>query len=79
MLSLIVAIAIMAVAPVVGAQTKPRSTWQTAYPNGMLKVHVSADPNSEVYFFGAKEDYDGTATYPSAPTSEHLTKRRNGK
>lgn len=49
---------------------KPKTTYQEAYwanVNGeqvrMLKVHVSDDPNSEVYFHGLAEDYLGGATY----------------
>lgn len=39
---------------------KPESTWQQSR-NGVLTVHVSDDPKSDIYFEGRPEWYDGSA------------------
>ena len=49
---------------------KPETTWQEAYdmtgadgkPMRVLRVHLSDDPNSPVYFHGIPEAYKGGAT-----------------
>lgn len=54
---------------------KPTETFQTF--NGqenLLTVHVSNDPESEIYYQGPPEDYDGTATEPPAPTQAYIEK-----
>jgi hypothetical protein len=54
---------------------KPQTTWQV-FDNetGILTVHVSDNPGSEIYFQGKPEDYDGTATEPASPTGEYIKK-----
>ena len=56
--------------------TKPASTFQTFNPHeGILTVHATEDPNSDVVFHGKPEDYSGFATEPAAPTTEYNEKQ----
>lgn len=56
---------------------KPKTSWQTAYTNKegerILRVHVSNDPKSDVYFEGPPHWYDGTATHNPLFPSWFLT------
>lgn len=53
------------------------STWQT-WDGEMLTVYTGGE-GSAVYYQGASEDYDGTATNPVAPTPEYTEKRSDLK
>jgi len=44
-------------------EKKPLTTWQHYNSKtGVLTVHVSDDPNSDIYYRGPAEHYDGSAT-----------------
>ena len=45
-------------------EEKPKTTWQVYTPaTGILKVMLTDDPSSSIYFEGKPEDYKGGATF----------------